>query len=194
MVVSIEMFCDLKKLSIEELVGQLHAAEERLDDKVDQIVDKAGRLLLAEEDWLKKHKHRFHSGAKPGGSGSGSSSSNGKMAARSDGGASGQVKLTSEGTPRRKGQCRNCGIYGHWAEDCKRPKKEKTKEAAQPEANVAIGGGDHGGTLLLATCDVVHGPQQIVHLTEKVVPVDVPDGVWVLVTGASNHMTGTRSA
>jgi hypothetical protein len=30
-------------------------------------------------------------------------------------------------------------------------------------------------------------------LSEKVVPVNVPDGIWVLDTCASNHMTGTRS-
>jgi hypothetical protein len=31
-------------------------------------------------------------------------------------------------------------------------------------------------------------------LTKKVVPVRVPEDVWVLDTGASNHMTGARSA
>jgi len=99
--------------------------------------------------------------------------------------------LTSEGTPRCKGRCRNYGIYGHWEQDCKRPKKDKKKDQAQPKANVAIGGADQLGTLMLATCDVVHGSSQCVHLMEeKVVPVDVPDGVWVLDTGASNHMTG----
>ena len=41
-VVSIEMFCDLKKLTVEELIGRLCAAEERFDEKVEQITDKAG--------------------------------------------------------------------------------------------------------------------------------------------------------
>ncbi|CAD6340073.1 unnamed protein product [Miscanthus lutarioriparius] len=159
---------------------------------VKEAWEAAGRLLLAEDDWLEKHKHRFHPGPKQGGGKFGSGSSKGKAAARPDGGAPDQVKLTSMGTPRRKGRCRNCGIYGHWVEDCKRPKKEK-KEAAQPEENIAVGGAEHGGALLLATCDVVHEPTQIVHLMEKVIPIDVPDGVWVLDTGASNHMTGTRS-
>ncbi|XP_066395998.1 uncharacterized protein [Miscanthus floridulus] len=156
-VVSIEMFVDLKTLTVKELVGRLWAAEERFDEKVDQIVDKAGRLMLAEEDWLEKHKHRFHPVNKAGGSGDGGGSSKGKAAARPDGGATGAVKLTSMGTLRRKGRCRNCGIYGHWAEDCKRPPKKEKKDGTQLEANVVVGGADHGGALLLATCDVARG-------------------------------------
>jgi len=193
-VVSIEMFCNLKELTVEELIERLRAAEERFDDKVEKIVDKAGRLLLAEDDWLEKNKHRFHSSHKQGGGKTGAGTSKGKAMARPNGAAPEQVKLTSMGTPRRKGRCRNCGIYGQWAEDCKRPPKKEKKDEAQAEANMAIGGGDHGGALLLATCDVVHEPQHIVHLTEKVVPIDVPEGVWVLDTGASNHMIGNRSA
>ena len=112
--VSIEMFCDLKVLNIEDLVGRLRAAEERIGDKVEQITDKAGRLLLAEEDWLEKHKHRFQSNQhREGGN---NHQGKGKAPHRSESGGSsnsGGVKLTSEGTPRRKGRCKNCGIYGH---------------------------------------------------------------------------------
>jgi hypothetical protein len=60
---------------------------------------------------------------------------------------------------------------------------------------MAVGGAEQP-TLMLVTCDidVVRRPTQIVHLAENVIPVDVPDGVWVLDIGASNHMTRTRSA
>jgi hypothetical protein len=112
-VVTIEMFCDLKQLSVDELVGRLRAAEDRFDDKVKHLVDKAGRLLLAEEEWLEKHKHRLRGSHHDGGGNSGASFPKTKMSSRHEGSSSGQVKLTSEGTPRRKGRCRNCGIYGH---------------------------------------------------------------------------------
>ncbi|CAD6221564.1 unnamed protein product [Miscanthus lutarioriparius] len=197
-VVSIEMFCDIKTMKVEELVGRLRAAEDRLDVKVEHIIDKTGRLLMAEEEWMEKHKHRFHSGPKDGGGGGSSGGqSKGKAVARSDGRASALVKLTSEGTPRRKGRCRNCGIYGHWAQDCKRPKKEK-KEPKNAEANVAVDGGDPA--LMLATCDVAVAGRttQIMHLAENVVPADVPDGLWNKLSDRSSKMifigyeTGTK--
>jgi hypothetical protein len=34
-VVSIKMFCDLKTMTVEELVGRLRAAEERMEEKVE---------------------------------------------------------------------------------------------------------------------------------------------------------------
>jgi hypothetical protein len=198
--VSIEMFCEMKDLTVEDLVGRLRAAEDRLEDKVEHITDKTGRLLLAEEDWLEKHKHHFQSSSNKDSSSSDSCQWKPKAPHRSDGGSSGSFskqKLTSQGTPWGKGRCRNCGIYGHWAQDCKRPKREKGKEQKQQEANLAVAGGgvDTGALLFAEVQGTVHGAPHFVHLSEeKVIPMICPEGVWVLDTGASNHMTGTKSA
>jgi hypothetical protein len=194
--VSIEMFCDTKTLTVEDLVGRLHAAEDRFENNLDHVTDKAGRLLLAEEDWLEKHKHRFQANTNKDSGSNASSQWKAKASHRSDGGSSSSSnkgKLTSQGTPRRKGRCRNCGIYGHWAQDCKRPKREK-KEQKQPEANVVVEGEEHGALLLAELERVESVPSQFVHLSEeKLVPKMCPEGMWVLDTGASNHMTGSRS-
>jgi hypothetical protein len=81
-----------------------------MEEKVEQIVDKVDRLLLAEEDWIAKYKHRLQSNSLKESSGSGGQYK-GESPVKHDGddGTSGQkaVKLTSEGTPRRKGRCRN---------------------------------------------------------------------------------------
>ncbi|XP_066341480.1 uncharacterized protein [Miscanthus floridulus] len=111
--VSIEMFCDMKTLTVEELVGRLRVAEDRFEEKVEQITDKAGRLLLAEDEWFEKHKHRFQPTQGRTGGSSSAGGGKGKQPHRHDSGgskAAGNVKLTSEGTPCRKGRCRNCGI------------------------------------------------------------------------------------
>ncbi|CAD6244447.1 unnamed protein product [Miscanthus lutarioriparius] len=71
-VVTIEMFCDMKKMPIEELVGRLRAAEDRFEPSVEQVIDKASRLLLTEE-WVARIKSHMVSdsstsfGAKGGG-------------------------------------------------------------------------------------------------------------------------------
>jgi hypothetical protein len=79
------MFCDMKQLTVDELVGRLRAAEDRLEDKVEQIVDKADRLLLSEEEWLERNKHRLRSNnSKEGGGHPGGVFKN-KVTARPDG-------------------------------------------------------------------------------------------------------------
>ena len=57
--VSIEMFCDLKTLKIEELVSRLRAAEDRFEPSVEQATEKLPKLLLTEEEWMAKNKSRM---------------------------------------------------------------------------------------------------------------------------------------
>jgi hypothetical protein len=54
--VSIEMFRDLKELSLEDRVACLRAAEDRFES-----TDKVGRLLLTEEEWASRNKSRMMS-------------------------------------------------------------------------------------------------------------------------------------
>lgn len=54
--VTIEMFCDLKTLTIEELVGRLRVAEDRFEPSVEQVTEKLPKLLLTEKEWLAKNK------------------------------------------------------------------------------------------------------------------------------------------
>ncbi|CAD6245753.1 unnamed protein product [Miscanthus lutarioriparius] len=55
--ISIETLLDLKTLTIEELVGRLKMAEDRFGIKA--VTDKIGNLLLSEEDWMAKYRHRL---------------------------------------------------------------------------------------------------------------------------------------
>jgi uncharacterized membrane protein YgcG len=129
--VSIEMFMDLNKTTIENVIGRLRVFEER--DKPPQITDAMGRLMLCEEDWEARRKAR---GEQEGSGGSTGSSSRGKHRGRGRGcggdgssswdGCDGQSTTTGNaggGRPPRGTRCNNCGKMGHWAKDCRGKKK-----------------------------------------------------------------------
>lgn len=55
--ISIETLLDLKTLTIEELVGRLKMAEDRFG--IEETTDRMGNLLLSEEAWAAKNRHRL---------------------------------------------------------------------------------------------------------------------------------------
>jgi hypothetical protein len=101
--VAIEMFSDLKMLTIEELIGRLRAAEDRFKPSVEQVADKMPKLMLTEEEWAARSKNRVGSDSLsgPGNKGKGRYVKKEKLRTRagSDGRDSG-TRLTSLGTPR----------------------------------------------------------------------------------------------
>jgi hypothetical protein len=129
-VVMIDMFYDMKMLSIEELMGCLWVAKDHFEPSVEQVTKKAGRLLLTTKDWATKNKSRMlsDSSSSSGGKGGGQSGKKEKSKARNDTCDSG-VKLMLMDTPCRKGNCHKCGIYGHWAKECKNVPNEERQEA-----------------------------------------------------------------
>ena len=64
------------------------------------------------------------------------------------------AKLMSMGTPRRKGRCNKCKIYGHYAKEC----KTKLKEERQEAVHHANGDVETGALLVAQVCTVVRSP------------------------------------
>jgi hypothetical protein len=97
---SIETLLNINTLMVEELVGRLHAAEDRLD--IDTVTEKTEKLYLSEDQWLAKYHHcSFRMGSS---SGSGGERQGGFSPTKSKNTPQGDkkdlvVKLTTEGIP-----------------------------------------------------------------------------------------------
>ena len=195
--VAIEMFKELKTLTMEELIGHLRAAEERFEPAMEQVTEKTSKLLLTEEEWAERNKARMvsesSSSVTKGSGGGGHYVKKDKhWKKKNNGGGDGRDPDT--GAPRRKGKCRKCGVYGHWGNECKN-KPQKDRHEAAHHANTD---GDNGALLVAQVCNVVRSTgvstQQVFLNQERVYPSSYDAGAWVLDTGATNHMTGCREA
>jgi len=194
--VAIEMFCDLDTLTVEELIGRLRAAEDRFEPTIEKVTEKTGNLLMTEEEWNVRNKSHMVTDS----SSSLSQKKDGGRYVRKDkfGARGGSdtcdsgVRLTSMGTPRRKGRCNKCKIYGHFAKEC----KTKMKEEKQDAAHHAAGDVETGALLVAQVCSVVRTPivgaPSVFLNQERVFPAEYHEGAWILDTGATNHMTAVE--
>jgi hypothetical protein len=196
----IETLLDVNTMLVEDLVSRLKSSEDRI--VVEEITEQTGCLMLMQEEWPSKYHHCLHGESSSTSGGDRAGGSNPAKQKSGGGKKDPVVKLTTEGAPRRKGRCRNCGIYSHWKQDCKRPKKDRREESHHVQTEAL-----EQPALLLATVNTVHVDQspcgvklvtqQVMHLNEEKVYLQdrgEDKDSWVLDTGASNHMTGWREA
>ena len=118
-VAGIEQFCDLEKVCFDEVLGRLKAFQERSErcKKATGGEHHGDPLLLTAAQWEAQRR-----------------------ACGGGGYDEDDVGSSADGYGRR-GKCHNCGIRGHFARDCLKPKKNK----AQKEEALICDAGDMPG-------------------------------------------------
>ncbi|KAL8116816.1 hypothetical protein AgCh_023110 [Apium graveolens] len=185
---TIEQFGNVEEMSVEEAVGSLKAHEERLcghventgeqllltEQELSKMENKDGQLLLTREEWMKRSNK---GGTEP---------QNSRYRGREN---------TRGGRDRRTIRCFNCSNFGHYAAECRNPRREKEQSA---EANLVQTQDDEPALLLVEKCG--EEKSNVVLMNEEIKPrlnaqktTGDESNVWYLDNGASNHMTGQRS-
>ena len=130
---SIESLLDLSTMSIEEAIGRLKVVD------IDEPQPSSGpKLLLTREQWAAgqgdKKKGEPSSAAASRKRGKRGKSRKGAQAGaqgRANGGARGGVQgaAAEKPKPAQDDCCRNCGLAGHWAKDCRQPRRAQAHVA-----------------------------------------------------------------
>lgn len=182
---TIEQFGNLEEMTVEETVGRLKAHEERIRGSTEV---KGGQLLMTEGEWLKTESHAGELLL--------TREEWAKRANKSGIDQKGKRDSSSRGgRDRSRIRCFNCNILGHYASECRKPKRDK-----EPifEANLTQVDVDEP-TLLLTECG--EEERNVVLLNEGGIAPKLKSesekktysNLWYLDNGASNHMTGLRS-
>lgn len=118
----------------------------------------SGQLLLTQEEWSKRsNKGSGFSGYR--GRGNGGFRGRGRAPNRGGGTGRGSLSRNEESTKgntmkadRSEVKCFNCNVYGHYARECRKPKRDKERAKDQPQEVNLSQTMDEEPTLLFTEC------------------------------------------
>ncbi|XP_042756658.2 retrovirus-related Pol polyprotein from transposon TNT 1-94 [Lactuca sativa] len=200
---TLEQFADLDEMTVEEVIGRLKAHEERMKGHGDT---EERKLLLTHQEWTERNKKKGEGSSKSAPKGNRGSRGRGRgrgrggpssgRGGRGRGGSHQQKERSQNGGHNQDKsdiQCYNCQEFGHYAAECKNPRKERNYESNLIQE-------DNEPALLLSSLEAKEEAGEVFLNEENVNPKLRSNGdsasdsnMWYLDTGASNHMTGNRS-